>query len=252
MMHPDLIWNEDAGVWTGSGPLLAIDTVLIVVAHPDDLESQAGGAVWIMTRNGARVHLVSCTSGDKGSPDRSMTSAQVGSIREDEQRDAAAYLGIETVEFLGWPDGEVEPGRDLRESLVSRVRTYRPDVVITLDPVYPWPEYIAHRDHRNVGRTTLDALFPDARDHLAFPEQVRSGLEPHITPEAWLIMSGAPDWIVDIGDVFDHKVESRLLHRSQTGSAEELRKRYASRAAETGRPVGFGCAEAFKRVRLPD
>lgn len=251
MTGTDLDWNANAGVWTGAGPLMSAGTVLIVIAHPDDLESQAGGAVWIMTQNGARVHLVSCTSGDKGSSDRSMTSGELARIREKEQQEAATYLGIETVEFLGWPDGEVDPGRALREALVRHVRTVRPDVVITLDPINAWPEYIAHRDHRNVGRVTLDALFPDARDHLAFPEQVQAGLEPHITPEAWLIMSSAPDWIVDIEDVFDRKVESRLLHRSQTGSAERLRQRYAERAAEVGRPVGYSCAEAFKRVRLP-
>lgn len=251
MTGQGLRWNEDAGVWTGSEPLVSVGTVLIVVAHPDDLESQAGGTVWIMTQNGARVHLVLCTSGDKGSPDRAMTSAEVARIREVEQRAAAEYLGIQSVEFLGWPDGEVDPGLVLREAIVRRVRTCRPDVVITLDPVNPWPEYIAHRDHRNTGRVTLDALFPDARDHLAFPEHLDDGLEPHITPEAWLIMSSTPDWIVDISEVFDQKVESRLLHQSQTGSADELRARYAERAARVGRPAGFPHAEAFKRVNLP-
>lgn len=251
MVNEDLDWDEEAGLWTGSTPLTTVERVLIVIAHPDDLESQAGATVRMMTQHGARVHLVSCTSGDKGSADRSLTSAMIGPIREREQREAAEYLGIEGVEFLGWPDGEVEPGRELRESIVRRIRTWRPDVVITMDPVHPWPEYIAHRDHRNVGRTTLDALFPDARDHLAFPDQVAEGLEPHITPEAWLIMSGKPDWIVDVTEFFDRKVESRLLHRSQTGSAEELRDRYAERAARTGRPAGFTYAEAFKRVHLP-
>ena len=133
---------------------------------------------------------------------------------------------------------------------MRRIRQARPDVVITHDPVHPWPEYTAHRDHRNVGRTTLDALYPDARDHLAFTEQLAAGLEPHITPEAWLIMSSQPDWIIDISDVFEEKVQSRLLHASQTCSEAQLRERYADRATEVGRPVGNRFAEAVKIVRF--
>jgi LmbE family N-acetylglucosaminyl deacetylase len=246
----DLKWNDVTKAWVGNGPLSQAERVLIVVAHPDDLESQAAGAVVMMTRAGAEVHLVLCTSGDKGSGDRSLTSADIGPVREAEQRAAAGFLGIRSVEFLRWPDGEVEPGRTLRESIVKRIRLHRPDIVITHDPVYPWPVYRAHRDHRNVGQTVLDAIYPDARDHLAFPEHPEVGLEPHITCEAWLIMSSQPDWIVDISEVFDEKVNARLLHRSQTGSAAELRQRYADRAATIGRPVGFQFAEALTRVRF--
>lgn len=245
-----LQWNTGAAAWVGNRPLMRQQRVLIVVAHPDDLESQVGGTVIQMTRAGATVHLVCCTSGDKGSNDRRMTSADVGPMRENEQRKAAEFLGIESVEFLGWPDGEVEPGKILREAIVRRVREHRPDVVITHDPVDPWPVHTAHRDHRNVGRTVLDALYPDARDHLAFPEQIAEGLEPHKTAEAWLIMSSKPNWLVDITDVMDEKVIARLLHQSQTGNAEELRARYTQRAAETGQVAGLARAESLVRVRL--
>jgi LmbE family N-acetylglucosaminyl deacetylase len=183
-----LEWNEQARVWSGTGPFEAVKKVLIVVSHPDDVESQAGGAVTLLTRAGADVRLVMCTSGDKGSSDRSLTSAELGAMREAEQLEAAKYLGISSVDFLRWPDGDVEPGKKLRETIVRRIREHQPDVVITHDPVHPWPPYRAHRDHRTVGRTTLDAMFPDARDHLSFPEHLREGLEPHVTSEAWLIM----------------------------------------------------------------
>lgn len=246
-----LTWNADAGAWVGNQPLERQRRVLIIVAHPDDLESQVGGAVLFLTRAGSEVHLISCTSGDKGSNDRSMTSADLAPIREAEQREAADYLGIKSVEFLGWGDGDVEPGRVLRESIVRRVRMHRPEVVITMDPVHAWPVYTAHRDHRNVGRTVLDALYPDARDHLSFPEHIEEGLEPHITPEAWLIMSGKPNWLIDIAEVLDEKVTARLLHRSQTGNPDELRQRYTERAARAGEPAGLAYAESLARVRFP-
>jgi LmbE family N-acetylglucosaminyl deacetylase len=250
MVDDSLRWDESAGIWVGDGPLRSVSRVLIIIAHPDDLESQAGGVTAMLTDAGCEVHLVCCTSGDKGSNDRSLTSAEVGPMREREQQDAADFLGIRSVTFLRWPDGGVEPGAMLRESLVRQIRLRRPDALITSDPVNPWPEYTAHRDHRNVGRAALDAVYPDARDHLAFPEQVAEGLEPHKTPEVWLIMTARPNWVVDINGQFERKVQSRLLHRSQTGSSEELRTRYQERAAQHGRPVGLTCAEAFARVLL--
>lgn len=246
----DLKWNERASVWVGNGPLLEPMKVLIVVAHPDDLESQAGGLIAHMERAGSEIHLFCCTSGDKGSSDRDMTSSRLAAIREQEQRDAAAFLGIASTEFAGWPDGEVEAGPVLREVIVHRIRFHRPHVVITHDPVYPWPVYTAHRDHCNVGRTTLDAMYPDARDHLAFPRHIDEGLEPHITPEAWLIMSRKPDWYVDISETLERKIEARLLHRSQTGDPDTLSARYRQRAADLGETVDLGYAEALVRVRL--
>ncbi len=243
-------WNESAGVWVGYGPAMEPKTVLVIVAHPDDLELQAGALVARMSANGSVVHLVCCTSGDRGSNDRRMTSSRLAAIREEEQREAAALLGISSVEFLGWPDGDVGCGTVLREEIVRRIRTHRPQVVITHDPVHPWPEYTAHRDHRNVGRTTLDALYPDARDHLAYPEHLDEGLEPHITREAWLIMSNQPDWFVDVGESLDLKIQARLCHRSQTGDSNELSDRYRERATRLGAQVGLAYAEALKRIEF--
>ena len=232
----------------GSERLGTIGRALVVVAHPDDVESHCGGTVARLADAGCGVTLVLATSGDKGSADPHAQPAEVAARREAEQRAAAEMLGIAEVVFLRWPDGEVVNGTALREQIVRQVRTHRPDLVITHDPEHPWPPYTAHRDHRALGRATLDALYPDARDPLYFPEQLAEGLAPHRTPEAWLIMSQAPDLAVDISAVFARTLAARLAHASQYQDAAALKRNLRARAAAQGSPYGLALAERLKRV----
>lgn len=223
----------------------SIERVLLIVAHPDDIESWAAGTVCRFIDAGKYVAYVLCTSGDKGTSDPAMTPAEVGARREDEQSEAARILGVRDVAFLRWPDSEVEPTLVLRRELVRQVRTFRPDLVITHDPI---PPYRLHPDHRAVGRATLDALFPCARDPLTFPEHLKEGLEPHMVPEAWLFATETPDLWVDIAAALPRKIAARLAHTSQFTDARELERNWHRRAAEVGWPVGLAAAEAFKRV----
>jgi len=107
-----------------------IRRVLVITAHPDDCEFGAGGTVAKFVKEGKDVGLVVVTNGDKGSSDRSMTSARLVAIREEEQRHASRTLGVEPVTFLGYPDGEVEDTRQLRRDVSREIRRYRPDLLI--------------------------------------------------------------------------------------------------------------------------
>lgn len=235
----------------GMSLLTSAQRALVVVAHPDDVEAHCGGTVLLLTDRGCAVTLAVCTSGEKGTADRSLSPARLGQLREAEQEEAARILGIQEVLFLRYPDGEVENTRELRGQLVRLIRRVRPDVAITHDPENPWPPYTAHRDHHAVGRATLDALYPDARDHLYYPEQItEERLEPHRTPQAWLIMSQVPDWVVDIGPVFERKIAARLAHASQHRDAAALEHAYRTRAAELGMDTGIALAEVLKVVRF--
>lgn len=226
----------------------AIRRVLVVVAHPDDIESWAAGTVCRFVDAGRQVAFVLCTSGDKGTSDPILTPQEVGPIREAEQSEAARVMGVDEVTFLHWPDSEVEPTLVLRRELVRQVRIHKPDLVITHDPA---PPYRLHPDHRAVGRATLDALFPCARDALTFADQIiEEGLQAHLVPEAWLFASDAPDVWVDISPTLPRKIMARLAHASQNTDAQELERNWYRRAAEAGRPVGLAAAEAFKRIDL--
>jgi len=225
-------------------------SILAVAAHPDDIESWCAGTLARAIDRGATVHLLLVTSGDKGSGDSHATTAEVGGRREGEALEAARRLGIAEVAFLRYPDGEVEDSRALRGEIVAALRRRRPAVLFTHDPEHPDPPYLAHRDHRVVGRAVLDAAYPLARDRLSFPEHSAKGLAPHVVGEAWLFASAAAETVVDISTGFERKIAARLAHISQTADAEALRQGWRERAARIGAADGLALAEAFTVLHL--
>jgi len=225
-------------------------SVMAIAAHPDDIESWCAGTLACAIDGGATVRLLLVTSGDKGSADPADTAALIAERREAEAREAGHRLGLAEVAFLRHPDGEVADTRALRGELVAWVRRWRPGVLFTHDPEHPWPPYLAHRDHRVVGRAALDAVYPLARDRLAFPEHEQVGLAPHAVREVWLFSSVNADTYVDIGAGCARKIAARLAHASQTADPAALEAAWWERAKSIGAPVGLGLAEAFVVLQL--
>ena len=220
---------------------------LIISPHPDDAEFGAAGAVARWTDEGRRVAYVICTDGGKGTGDRSLTPETLAGIREREQREAARVLGVTDVVFLGRPDQGLEDTSDFRRDLVRQIRRFRPEVVVTADP---YRRYIWHRDHRITGQVALDAVFPFARDHLAYPELLAEGLEPHKVKEMLFWGADEVNLRLDITNLFDRKIEALRRHESQVGQYDSpewiayLRRRQQDMAE--GEP--FELAEAFYQV----
>ena len=164
--------------------------------------------------------------------------------------EAARLLDIAEVAFLRYTDGEVENTQPLLRDIVGAIRRWQPEVVFTFDPQHPLPPYISHRDHRTVGRATLDAIFPLARDPLAFPAQLQGGLTTHKVGAVWLFASAVADSYVDISATFARKVAARLAHVSQTADPAALPARFRKRDSDAGAPVGLTLAEAFTIVTI--
>ncbi|GCE09409.1 PIG-L deacetylase family protein [Dictyobacter aurantiacus] len=224
--------------------------IMAIAAHPDDIESWCAGTLAQAIDQGATVRLLLVTSGEHGSSDPQRQAYEVAAQREEEAQKAAMLLGITEVVFLRYPDGDVENTRALRADLVAWTRRWQPAIVFTHDPEHPYPAYLCHRDHRVVGRAALDAVYPLARDHLAFAEQVQAGLSPHAVGEVWLFASHAADAYVDISAGFDRKLEARLAHESQTADPLALREGWRKRAASIGSNANLAVAEAFMRLYL--
>lgn len=222
--------------------------VLVVTPHPDDAEGGAGGTIARWTKQGRKVVLVVCTNGDKGTSDRSVKPEDLARIREEEQRQAAAVLGIAEVVFLRFPDQSLEDCTEFREQLVRQIRRHRPEAVVTVDP---WRRYIRHRDHSICGRVTLDAVFPYSRDHLAYPEHLREGLEPHRVREVYLWGSEEPDTFLDVTETFTIKMDALYCHASQMKRPRAEREAGAiAHYAEIGKKIGVHLAEPFKRIEI--
>ena len=224
--------------------------VLVIIAHPDDAEFGVAGSVVRWIGEGRSVAYVACTSGEKGTTDRSMSPDALKQIREREQQAAADLLGVRQVEFLGYSDQGLEDTAEFRKHIVQVIRTYRPHTVVTTDP---YRRYLWHRDHRIIGQVVLDAVFPFARDHAAYPDLLAQGYEPHKVKE--LLFFGAEDinYYIDIKDTFDKKLAALKCHASQMRELNIpemdawLRQRYETLAEKSE----YELAEAFHRVMLP-
>jgi LmbE family N-acetylglucosaminyl deacetylase len=229
--------------------MVASADILVVVAHPDDAEFGAAGTVARWVQEGKQVVYVVCTSGEKGTSDRIMKSERVAQIREGEQEAAARLLGVREVVFLRLPDQGLEDTPDFRKMIVRAIRTYRPETVVTSDP---YRRYIWHRDHRIVGQVTLDAVFPFARDHLAYQDLLEEGLEPHKVREMLFFGSEDANYHSDITTTFDLKVAALRCHESQVKELgipdmEAWVREWSCSMAEGGE---CELAEAFHRIEI--
>ena len=227
-----------------------IERVMVVTAHPDDSEFGAGGTVAKLAKQGCEVTYVIVTNGNKGSSDRTMSPERLAKIREEEQRNAARALGVERVEFLGYPDCELEDTRDLRRDITRQIRRWRPDLLIAQNPHRTYNLYASHRDHRITAGVVLDCVYPLARDHMSFPELLPR-YEPHKVREIHVMQWENPHLVVDIADTMDLKLKALACHASQLRDFPSVEARVRERSAQLGKPKGYAYAEAFDRIVMP-
>ncbi|MHB8329932.1 MAG: PIG-L deacetylase family protein [Acidimicrobiales bacterium] len=223
--------------------------VLAVYAHPDDPDVSCGGTLARWARQGAEVHVVICTSGDKGTTDPAVDPTELARRRRGEAAEAASLVGLAGQHMLGHPDGELVNDMSLRAELVGWVRRFQPATVLGPDPtaVFFGEDYFNHRDHRTVGFAVLDALSPAASLPHYFPE---AGPAHHV---GTVLLSGTlePSVWVDVTETIDDKVAAVSCHRSQfADEGDWARRAVRTRAEEDGRRAGVAFAEGFRRLRL--
>jgi len=231
----------------------AFERALVVVAHPDDVDFGMAGTVATLTSLGVEVSYCLVTSGDAGGDELFMPREERAKLREDEQRAAAACVGVRDLVFLGYADGMVEPTLALRRDLARVIRQVRPDVVLTQSPERNYERIFAsHPDHLATGEATLRAVYPDARNPHAFPALLNDeGLKPHTVATVWVGGGGAtgPTMVVDTTATIDKKLEALRCHKSQVGDGERLdgmlREWGGMIARNAGLPKGR-LAEAFR------
>jgi LmbE family N-acetylglucosaminyl deacetylase len=227
--------------------------ILIALAHPDDPEFFCGATTARWVRAGHCVTYCIITCGDKGTKNLSVSSDELCSIRQKEQRSAAKVLGVKEVEFLNYPDGYLVADINLRRDITRVIRAIRPDVLVTCDPqtLFTANGGLNHPDHRAAGQATLDAVFPAARDHLNFPELWKDeNLEPHIVREVWVCGTLVPDVTLDVTETWEIKIQALFEHKSQIGEPEKLAERIRNRRTADSTPEKPRYEEKFRRLIL--
>ena len=228
------------------------DRVLAVVAHPDDLEYGAAGAIAVWTDAGKTVTYLLVSRGEAGID--GLDPSVCGPLRAEEQVAAARCVGVEVVEFLDHRDGVIEHTIELRRDIAGAIRRHRPDVVVIINYEDTWfGQHWNSPDHRNTGRAVLDAI-GDAGNRWIFPEQISADVEP------WggvrmVAVSGTsePTHAVGIEDGLERAIASLEAHAAYldalsgdmadartflTGMAESAGERFAGRPAVLFRVFG--------------
>lgn len=228
--------------------------ILVVAAHPDDIEVHCGGTLAQLVAQGKPLTCVLCTSGNRGTDNGDVTMDEIGTSREREQRAASDILGVKHVRFLRHDDGDlafIVP--QLREEIVRVIREVRPRTVITHDP-YPGDggqdSCSIYPDHTTVGLVTFQSAFVCAPGPLFYPEHLRHGLRPHKPESLYLVMSANPSVFVDISETWPTKQAAIRQHKSQGRATPECDREMARINEENGRRAGVECAEPF-RILLP-
>ena len=225
--------------------------VLVIAAHPDDVDFGAAGTIAQWTEAGLEVSYCIATDGDAGGSDRSISRPEMAAIRQAEQTAAAKQVGVHDLHFLGYPDGQVEASIALRRDLARVIRLLRPDRVVCQSPERNYARMGAsHPDHRAVGSAALDAVYPDARNPFAFRELLdEEKLEPWTVREVWISGSPTPTTYIDITETFPRKVAALRCHVSQISDPDGLERflrDWLSRAAVQGGLAPGRLAEAFQ------
>ena len=227
---------------------------MLIAGHPDDADFGPAGTVARWIDEGSTGWLVCCTSGDAGGEDPAADPLALAAVREREQRAAAEIIGYAGVSFLHMPDGALVNDLALREQLVREIRTFRPDAVLATDPTVLFYRFggVNHTDHREAGLAAVDAVYPAARNPMAFPALAGSGLEAHRVRRLYLFWPNEPNARVDVTTTIDRKIAALRAHTSQIHEPEQLEERIRAWAAEEGEPIGVAAAEALRVVVIDD
>jgi len=215
--------TRGAGVLSDS----EVERVLVVTAHPDDVDFGAAGTISTFTEAGIQVTFCICTDGDAGGFDPDVPRSEIPGIRRAEQVAAAAAVGVTEVRFLGYQDGALEPTQDVRRDISRVIRQVRPQRALIQSPERNWLRVGAsHPDHLAAGTAAIAAIYPDARNPFAHPTLLADeGLEDWAVAETWLMAHHDSNHVVDVTDVFPRKIAALTAHASQTSHMEDLEGR---------------------------
>ena len=225
--------------------------ILVILAHPDDPEFFCGATLARWARAGHNIHYLLLTNGNKGGGPE-VTPKELSTIRQAEQKKAAAVIGARSVKFLNLEDGYLVPNLDIRREMVRAIRREKPDILVTCDPtlLFNWLGRLNHPDHRAAGQAVLDAVFPAAGNDHFFPELLKEGLLPHTPREVWVSLTGNPTVTLDVTATWPIKMDALRQHKSQIGDQKAFEQRMRSRHSEDSTDEAPRFEEKFRVLKF--
>ncbi|MBB6171235.1 LmbE family N-acetylglucosaminyl deacetylase [Nocardiopsis mwathae] len=222
---------------------------LTVVAHPDDLEYGASSALARWTSQGKAITELLVTRGEAGID--TLPPQESGPLRVQEQLASARAVGVESVEFLDFPDGTLEYGLDLRRAIARAIRRHRPELIVSINfrDHFPGSTSYNHADHRVLGPALLDAV-RDAANRWVFTELIDEGLAPWSgVREVAFAAAPHPTHFVELSEAdLDAGIASLDAHEVYLANLGDFDQKafLRSNAEEAGAQAGVGLAVAFE------
>ena len=238
-----------------TGAPVGVSKVLVLTAHPDDVDFGAAGTLARWAAGGIDIHLTVVTGGGAGGFSDEARGDDVVSRRREEQREAAEVVGIASVEFWDYPDGDLHVSDELLKDIVEIGRRVRPDLILTHHPERDYTSFQkSHPDHLAVGQAVTHAVYPSLENPYAYPELLEAGLEPHKLRHLWYF--GQPrrltNMAVDITASLETKIEALLKHASQHPDVEKMQQFVRHQAARIAQQLTASddarAAESFHAV----
>ena len=182
--------------------------VVVIGAHPDDCDLDAGGTAIQFAKMGHRVLFISATNGDAGHFNKS--GNVLATIRKAEAEEAGKRFGV-TYKVLDNHDGFLMPDINLRLALIRLIREWKADLVIGPRP------YDYHPDHRNTAIAIQDAAYLVIVPNIApeVPALKKNPVFLYTEDRFQKPNPFSPDIVVDITNVFDQKIYALAAHQSQ-------------------------------------
>jgi len=227
--------------------------ILVILAHPDDPEFFCGATLACWAKFGHEICYCLLTKGEKGSNNISDNIECLKSRRMLEQQDAAKMIGVNTVEFLDYEDGFLEPTNSTRRAVVYAIRNHKPDIIVTSDPtsIFYRDNYLNHADHLTAGRIVHEAVFPASGNPHYYPELIKEGLEPFTPKEVWFSLPSKPNVIFDVTDFWGIKLSALYKHQSQIGDMNQFNHRMLQRRTVDSTEEFPRYEEKFYRIIFP-
>jgi len=220
--------------------------ILVLAAHPDDAELGCGGTILKHVAMGHKVGVVDLTRGELGTRGTPET-------RKQEAEDSAKILGLSIRENLGLPDGFFKNEREHQLEVVKAIRKYQPDIILAN------ARYDRHPDHGRGSELAFEASFLAG---LAKVDTNQPAWRPKVMYHYIQSQFITPDFIVDVSDVWEKKMESIRAFKTQFFdpnskeadtyiSSPAFMKLLESRGQELGHAIGARYGEGYTVRRYP-
>ena len=225
-----------------------VKRLIVIAAHPDDLETMCGGTIYQLAQRGVEIFSVNCTLGDIGAQTADLSRPALASVRLAETEAAAEVLGIRQTFNLGRPDGELLPDLALRAEIARLYRLTQADTLFTFDP--HWTGQI-HPDHRAAGQAALDAYMP-SKMPLYQPAQLNEqGAGLGCLERVFVFSTDRdPDVVVEVTAVYPQKVAATIAHKSQFPDGEANLDWLKEIDTGIGKRINVIYAEQFKQINV--